>query len=190
MPRDLVEGSLLLLDACCLINLFATGRSEEILHGLPYDFATSRLVAEREVLSIAHPAGPDAPMEREVISPHRLEGSEDLAILDLSTEEEMAQFIGLAANLDDGEASVCALAKVRGGAVATDDRKALRLLGRTAPPIATVQTPEILWEWARRSRAPEDEIRNLLRAVQQRARFFPRRDAPLFDWWNSFFRSL
>src|SRR5436305_9461663 len=119
------EESLVLLDACCLINLLATGRCEEILRRLPYRFATSRLVATREVLS------------------QRLESMESLALLDLATEDEVAGFVRFAAELDDGEASVCALAVVGHGTVATDDRKALRVLGRIAPHIASLQTPEI-----------------------------------------------
>ncbi|HEX9943158.1 MAG TPA: hypothetical protein VGG03_14150 [Thermoanaerobaculia bacterium] len=187
MSRGLTEGSLLLLDACCLINLFATGRIEEILQRLPYEFATSSLVATKEVLTLVRSAGPP-PLERELIPRSELENLESLAILDIATEEEMTQFVRFAADLDDGEASVCALAVVRGGAVVTDDRKALSLLSRAAPLIATTQTPEILWEWACLSQAPEDEIRELLRAVQERARFRPRRDAPRYNWWNSFFQ--
>ncbi len=183
MPRDLPQGSLLLLDACCLINLFATGRIQEILQTLPYDFATSRLVATKEILSIAQ----TGETGREVMSPERLE-SLNLAILDLSSEEEIAGFVRFAIDLDDGEASICALAVTRGGAVATDDRKALRLLDGLTHRVSVVQTPELVHEWARLSRAPQGEIGQILRAVRQRARFYPRRDAPEFDWWDTFFR--
>lgn len=183
---DLAEGSLLLLDACCLINLFATGRMEEILQRLPHRFATSRLVLEREVLCIAKPGERQSPMEREAIPRSQLEASEHLAILDLATDEEIDRFVRFAVDLDEGEASVCALAVVRGGGVATDDRKALRLLGQTMPPVATVQTPQILWEWAMLSRIPDDEVCQLLQAVEQRAQFSPRKTAPKADWWNSF----
>lgn len=170
MPEAIGETSLVLLDACCLINLLATGRCEEILDRLPYRFATSRLVADREVLSLP------------------LEPMESLALLDLAAEDEIAGFVRFAEELDDGEASVCALAVARGGTVATDDRKALRVLGRVAPSIASLQTPEILHAWAHLTRATEREIKEALHAVRRRGRFHPHREAPRFECWESFFR--
>jgi hypothetical protein len=187
MPKKPSEGSLFLLDACCLINLFATGRIEEILRCLPWRFATSQLVATREVLAIRRSAGTGDPLEREVISLAPLERSGSLTLFDLSTDEEKTEFLRFAMDLDDGEASVCALAVTRGGGIATDDRKALRILDQATPQVSTVQTPEILYEWAHLSQAREGEIGDVLRAVRDRARFYPRRDAPRFDWWESFF---
>jgi len=177
---------LLLLDACCLINLLVTGRCEEILTHLAYRPATSRLIAEKEILSVSVSTASEGDRAREIISPARLESSEKLVLLELSGESALADFIRFAAELDDGEASICALAMAQGASVATDDRKALRLLSRVAPQIPTVQTPELLYDWAHRSRAPEREIVTVLRAVRDRARFHPRRDAPRFDWWASF----
>lgn len=187
MPKKPSEGALLLLDACCLINLFATGRIEEILRCLPWRFATSQLVATREVLAIRRSAEAGEPLEREVISLVQLERSGSLTFLDFSTEEEKIEFIRFAMELDDGEASICALAVTRGAGVATDDRKALRILDQVAPQVPVAQTPEILYEWAHLSQAREGEIGDVLKAVRDRARFYPRRDAPRFDWWESFF---
>jgi hypothetical protein len=182
------KGCLVLLDACCIINLFATGRVEEILQSLPYDFATSHGIVATEVISVARASSPNAPMERELIPPSRLESLDALRILDLSGDEELAVFLQFAAQLDDGEASICALALSRGGALATDDRKTLRLLERQYPHLGVVQTPELLYEWVQLSKMPDDEAGRLLRAVQQRGRFYPRRDAPRFDWWESLSR--
>lgn len=178
------ESPLVLLDACCLINLFATGRCELILERLPYRFATSRFVAAREVLTLARGDEGDGPLVREAISPSRLESMEDLELLDLTTDEEVAGFVGFAAELDDGEASICALGVPRGATVATDDRKALRVLGRRAPDVPRLQTPEILYAWAQLSLATEREVAEALLAVRWRRRFHPHRDAPHFDWWE------
>jgi hypothetical protein len=177
---------LLILDACCLINLFATGRIEEILTALPFRCATSRYVATREVLAVAREPVEGGPLQREVLAPETVERFDHLAVLDLATEQEIFDFVRFAAELDDGEASVCALALARGGAVATDDRKALRVLGREAPPVPAIQTPELLYDWARLSKAPQAEVAEVLRAIKRRARFYPRRDAPRFAWWASF----
>jgi hypothetical protein len=185
MSRRSTEGRLLLLDACCLINLLATDRMEEILKILPFRFATSRLVATREVLAIASETDEGGPIEREVIPPKALEDFESLDLLDLASEQELTDFVRFAADLDDGEASVCALALSRGGGVATDDRKALGLLGRESPQVLTVQTPELLHEWARLSKTPKPEVGLVLRSIERRARFRPRRGAPRFEWWSA-----
>jgi hypothetical protein len=164
-PRP--EAGLVLLDACCLINLYATGRIDEILEALPDRFATSHYVATREVLSFA--AAP----------------ARNLEILEIATDGELADLIRFAAALDDGEASICALAAHRQARVATDDRKTLRLLGRHDPPVPTLQTPELLFAWAELAKPPRPELVAALTAVETRARFIPRRDAPCFGWWSA-----
>jgi hypothetical protein len=180
MREDFTSGSQVVLDACCLINLLATGRLDQILADLPYRFVTSSFVASREVLALAS----SGPGEREIIPSARLESLKDLQIVELATEQELTAFVRFAAELDDGEASVCALAAVRGGVVATDDRKALRLLSREFPARSSIQTPELLWEWSQRSRISSGEMRSLLLSVRDRARFLPRWDAPHFAWWS------
>jgi hypothetical protein len=183
MARKAAKRTLLLLDACCLINLLATDRMKEILTRLPFRFATSGFVATREVLAIAHDTDEELPIEREVIPTSVLENLEPLALLDLATEQELADFVRFASVLDDGEASVCALALAHGGGVATDDRKALTVLNREEPQVLTVQTPELLYDWAHLSGAPPSEVARVLRSIERKARFRPRRGVPRFEWW-------
>lgn len=184
MPLNRPNRQLLLLDACCLINLVATDQIQKILWALPYDCATSRLVVTTEVISVSRSVATSTAMERETLAPSYLENLEALRILDFSSEEDLAGFIQFAAEIDDGEASVCALAVAHGGAVATDDRKTLRLLERKHPQVAVVQTPELLYEWAELEGLRDQEIGKVLRSVYQGGRFYPRRDAPRFDWWE------
>jgi hypothetical protein len=181
-------GVRVLLDACCLINLLATDHLEEILRTLPCEFATSRFIVTNEVISLRSSLLPGGPDEREIIASERLERTGCLAILDAAGPEETAQVARFGEELDDGEASICALAVIRGGVVATDDAKALRVLQRLAPDTSTVQTPELLFEWARITRPSSDQIAQMLEAVRHRARFHPRRNAPRFAWWDGFFR--
>lgn len=180
------EGDLLFLDACCVINLYATGHVEEILSALPYRVAVSRLVADKEVLSIRSATDIAGRPDRELVSLEALENSGQLAIREITSCEEKAEFVRFAAQLDEGEASVCSLAVVHGGGVATDDRKALRILGEQG--VSTVQTPELLFDWVRQGQVPEARVKEALLAVRDRARFHPRRSAPHFQWWNAFFR--
>lgn len=188
MSAEPPDRPLLLLDACSLINLLATERIEEILGCLPYRCATSRLIASKEVLSIAVDGPATELLRREVIPPYRLDRIATLALLDLETDEEIAGFVRFAMQLDDGEASVCALAVARGGEVATDDRKALRILANLTPPVPTLQTPELLYEWAERMKVSEGDRHSVLRQVYRCGRFFPRDGAPRLAWWETYFR--
>lgn len=183
MRTNFPNRQLLLLDACCIINLVASKHIQKILETLPYDFATTRLVVSTELISVGRGASTSESAEREALAQSYIESLKSLRILDFSSEDELASFIEFATQLDDGEASVCALALAHGGAVATDDRKALRLLERKHPQASVVQTPELLYQWAELTGTPDQEMGALLRAVYQRGRFYPRRDAPRFDWW-------
>ncbi len=179
---------LLLLDACCIINLYATGHIEDVLRQLPFRFAVSRLVVEREVLSVRRGGGPEEHRDRESISLTELESSGVLLVMDVNSHEEKAAFARFAIELDDGEASVCALAVLHGGGVATDDRKALRILAETGLEGPTLQTPELLFDWIRCGQIPTEQVKEMLRAIRDRASFVPRRSAPHFLWWSSFLR--
>ena len=182
------EHPLVLLDACCVINLYATGHIQRILEELPFRFAVSRLVAEREVLSVRRVGDSGSQRDREPISLAELEASGVLSMMNLESREEKAAFAGFALDLDDGEASVCALAVLHDGGVATDDRKALRVLASSGFKGPTLQTPELLFDWTRREQVLDLQVREMLRAVRDRATFIPRRTAPHFLWWNSFLR--
>jgi hypothetical protein len=187
------EADLVLLDACCLINLFATGRTEEILQALSYRFAVARYVVEEEVLEIdaEEPDPTSASGERRVsLHPLLAELVEKgiMEQLDLDSEEERGELLRFAAELDDGEAHTCALALVRGARVATDDRKAIRILrsawesrGDEREPV--LRTSELLFSWADTQRIARPDLVRIVRAIARRASFFPPRSDPYFERW-------
>lgn len=140
----------------------------------------SRYIVDREVLRLrAEPEAPAVPEPKvsDLVSAGILE------VRDLSSPRELEELVRFAGVVDDGEASVCALAVVHGGAVATDDRKVLRLLREEALGIEVLQTPELLHEWAVRASETDADVGRVLRSIEARARFVPRRDAPHFNWW-------
>jgi hypothetical protein len=186
-------GDLVLLDACCLINLFATGRAGEILEPLPYRFSVARYVLEQEVLEIGAEGGEEgSPAEEGRVSLHPLLAElverGIMERLDVETEEEEAELVRFAAELDDGEAHTCALALVRRGRVATDDKKAIRVVrsawksrGHDLEPI--LRTSDILFSWARARGIGEADLVRSVRAIARRASFFPPKDDPHFAHW-------
>lgn len=190
------EGDLVLLDACCLINLFASGHGEEILRGLPYRWAIARYVVEEEILEIevedldegGEP--PDLNRTRQPFRPLLAELLERglLEELDVGSEEEQAELVRFAAELDDGEAHTCALAIVRHGRVATDDRKAIRVLrsawkGRGDEGEPVLRTSELLFAWADANRIARQNLVRIVHAIARRASFFPPRSDPHFERW-------
>lgn len=183
MTEKVSEGQWLLLDACCLINLLATGITQEILWALPWRCGVPRYVAEKEVLRLAPASRQAEPEEATVIRSAYLATLDGLEILDLESEAEITELVRFATVLDDGEAAACALAVARRGGVATDDRKALSVLGRWAPQVPTLETPEILFAWARTSAPADAEVGMALRSIRDRARFVPRPGAPHCEWW-------
>lgn len=186
-------GDLVLLDACCLINLFATGHAEEILEALSHRFAVARYVLEAEMLEIgAEGDDADSPAEAGRVSLHpRLAELVERGILerlDVATEEEKTELVRFAAELDDGEAHTCALALVRGARVATDDKKAIRVVrvawrsrGQEEEPV--LRTSDLLFSWAQARGIGETYLVRIVRIVARRASFFPPRDDPHFERW-------
>lgn len=184
---------LVILDACCLINLFATGRTEEILQALSYRLAVARYVVEEEILEIAA-EGPDpsSASSEGRVSLHpllaELVEKDVLEQLDLDSEEEQGELLRFATELDDGEAHTCALALFRGARVATDDSKAIRVLrsackshGQQEEPV--LRTSELLLSWARTQNIGAPDLARIVRAIARRAGFFPPKDDPHFKRW-------
>jgi len=171
------------LDACCVINIFATGQSEEIFGVLPYQFFITRFVVEQEALRLRSPDN-DLSKEEAILF-NGCVTSGLLTILPEPTEVELAEFVRFSTVLDDGEAWTYAVALTQDFAVATDDRKAIRVLNRWAPKVSVVQTSELLYDWAQATRAPDAQLRVALAAVRDRARFIPRKGAPNAEWWRS-----
>ncbi len=175
----------LILDANCLLNLYATGHLRDIVISLPYQFWITDYVAEREALFVWRP-GPTAGSDvKEPVDLTSLlqEGLIQLMRLEHSAEE--ATTVNLAVDLDDGEAVTGALAYHRGCSVATDDRKARQVLGQLIPPVKLVSTLELLKLWAEETRVPMAALASAMAEMQSRASYRPGRRDPLFEWWRS-----
>lgn len=174
----------ILLDACCLLNLYATRRCEEILRVIGARFAVADLVAGEAIYVFRGGAGPDA-RERDQIDLRALSDAGMLEILHLQSVDETANFVNFAAELDDGEAMTCALAVLRGMSVATDDRKALRILKERAPQVTIYTTCHLLQYWATSGAATAPDVRQALLDIQERGHYAPPKDHPLLSWWQS-----
>ena len=175
----------LLLDANCLLNLYATGRLREITVALPYQFWVADYVVEYEALFIWRPGPTDA---RDVQEPVDLTPLLEESLIQrkcLEHPAEEATYVGLAAHLDDGEAITGALAFHRDCSIATDDRKARRILAQLNPPVQLVSTLQLLKLWAKEATVPQDELRAAMADMQSGASYIPGARDPLYEWWRS-----
>ncbi len=167
------------LDACVLLNLVASGQPlAEFAAAADVRFVVVPQ-AEREVEWL-DPEDPEEAREAINLEPSVQRGELQRVAL---ADEELPRFVALARELHDGEATTLAVAEARGFAVATDDRKARRILTtlNSQPPVTS--TAAIVRAWA--GGRSDAEVRECLRLIQRRASFLPPRKDPDGDWWRA-----
>src|SRR6266568_4306979 len=94
----------IILDACCVINLFASGEMLSILETTPDKFAIADYVFEREVLKIYNGPDSDVMQTKKVIDLSPFVGNSLLTLASPSCEDEYMDFVNFTCYLDDGEA--------------------------------------------------------------------------------------
>jgi predicted nucleic acid-binding protein len=176
-----VARSTVILDACVLINLLASGEFDGITDSENRDFAVCSKVQEESMFLRPDDAG------IVVLEPIALDEYVDsgrLRILFIEGEEEETLYVNYAAKLDDGEAMSLALAESRGFVLATDERKARRLFGDIiGAPHRLLSTSDLLRDWADSHAVSPDRLKSALHRIMNRARYTPNRNDSNFMWW-------
>ena len=172
---------ILLLDASCLLNLYATGRLRDIALAVGWRLRVVRYVVDAEALYVrqANAVGEVQDVNPVDLTPLICEGL--IETFDLAGPAEQAYFVLLASMIDDGEAITGSVAINRSLAIGIDDRKARRVLSEQSPEIVLVSTLDILQEWS--TTVPETELRDALLTMSSAANYVPGRRDPLYDWW-------
>ena len=173
----------LLLDASCLLNLYATGRLLEVAQALPWQLAVVDYVLEQEAFYVRTVELYEGEVETLPVDLSPLIDGGLLVVVRLETASEEAHFVELAASLDDGEAMTGAIARNRSFAVAIDDRKARRVLGEWASGVRLVSTLELVQQWG--ASVPIDDVSRALRSMRHGARYVPGPRDPLYEWWRN-----
>lgn len=168
------------LDACSLINLYASGQLSEIAEQQAKPFLLVPKVIEEATWIYARDGnqrGDRVPIE---LGPLIARGALEITPL---TQNIQAHYIRIAVELDDGEAmTIAAALDHRAVGVITDDEAALRYLARE-PDVQTLTSLFLLREHLRES-SPEaclDVILNLRIC----ARYVPGPRHPEVNWWRS-----
>lgn len=177
-------NEVVLLDACCLMNLYATRFLEQILESLPMEFAIAERVQAEAIYVRRGGTGEDAE-ERDFIDLSHALGAGLLRVVSPESEPEEEAYVSFATELDDGEAMTCGIAVVRGWSIATDDRKTLRVFGSHSSGLPVHTTAALIKRWVESVNMPTEVLRQVLLDVSERARFIPRNVDPLSGWWKS-----
>jgi predicted nucleic acid-binding protein len=166
------------VDACVVINLWATGAVREI--------ATAAGVRMLVLEQVATEARLD-PGSTEVITgkPRRHSGLVECGLLRIVALEpgDLARYVELGRDLDDGEAATLAYAVGRGLAILTDERKTVRIVCQSFPEIAVVRTTDLLRAWGPTVSA--EALAEAIHAIEEDASFRPGVSDPHRDWWEA-----
>jgi len=170
----------IVLDTCCLVNLYASGELASILRtrGCRW-YVPSAVEAEVIYTRQRDDTG------QWVLRQAKLGEHLDAGLLSRCTAadpRETALYVELAAILQDGEAMALAIAQARKWVLATDDGKARREAKQRGVRIAT--TPALLRLWALAASVDAATVARTLLEVQQGARFEPSDAFPGHGWWR------
>lgn len=167
-----------ILDACCLINLCASGALREILRSSSHRWYVCEGVMNETQFVYAQ-RGEERVKEPIDFHPWLADGT--LIMTAVKGGDELALYVHYAAVLDDGEAMCMAIARARKWTLATDDRKGRAIAA--ADGVALVSTAEIIQMYGHSVSA--SGIADVIRKVAELARFTPPTDSPDVDWWQS-----
>lgn len=173
----------LILDASCLLNLYATERFGDIAASLREQVAVADYVLEQEALFIRREASADGEDDQFAVDLSPFVSAGLVEVMHLASPSEEATFVALAAIIDDGEAVTAALAIHRGISVATDDRKARRVLSERAPSVPLVSTLDLVAQWSETMPVPPTELRTALERMRSGASYVPGPRDPRYQWW-------
>jgi hypothetical protein len=170
------------IDACCLIDLLASGDAAAILHasGLTWHLPTA---VQGEVLYHRH--HDPAHQGKTINLPVDLSGMISSGLFTdctPQTRKEMNQFTHYATVFrSDGEAMCLAVALERQWVVATDDRKAIRVARQAG--LTVVCCPELVKTWADATGPNQAALSKVLQNIQVLAQFKPNASMPAYKWW-------
>ncbi|MEX2139676.1 MAG: hypothetical protein WD894_10470 [Pirellulales bacterium] len=170
------------IDACCLIDLLASGEAEEILRASGFTWNLPAAVqAEVHYRRVHDPAQPGQTIMVPVdLSP--MIGAGLLTVCGPQTQQELDQFTQYATIFrSDGEAMCLAIAGERKWIVATDDRRAIRIAHQAG--LTVVSSPELVKAWADATSPDQVALERVLQDIQVLAQFKPNPTMPEFQWW-------
>lgn len=181
-----IQHESIALDACCVINLYASGIMEQALQALPVQAMLVDEVKNDEVGYVLDTADTGEPVKLPIdLEPVIQQGL--LTIVSITSEAEAEMVVNLAAlSLGDGEAITSAIAIHRNWALATDDKLAARVVQEIAPQLQILTTPDLMKVWYDAVAPSRAVVSSALINIETRGRFAPSSKHPLYTWWRQY----
>jgi hypothetical protein len=173
----------MVIDACCLIDLLASGQAEAILRATSYAWHRSSVVkAEVQYVRQHDPNKPGSYQNVPVdLTPFVSSGL--LTLCQPEDAQEQAMYVQYATLFrSDGEAMCVAIAECRGWTVATDDRRAIQVAQKAG--LTVVSCPELVRAWVGATRPDSTSVVQVLTNIQTLAQFRPNGNMPECAWWE------
>lgn len=164
-----------IIDTCCFINFYASRQAAGLLNAVGGAVAIPEAV-KREALYLAPPHPDEKPTPLNI---DQVINELKLTVVSPANASELALYIELAADLDDGEAMGLSLAKERGLTLLTDERKARRKASALQVEVLTTCDVVALWS----EEASGSDVTEAIRNIRMRARYAPGPKDPKYDWW-------
>jgi predicted nucleic acid-binding protein len=182
IPEVTFAHDCIILDASCIISLYASGQMAEVLKAIPKTITVAAYVSNKEALWSY--SGPDwdirSDKERIDLQPFVEAGL--LKIVDIDNEAEKELFVDLVVGLGPGEAITGAIAIHRNWAISIDDKKARTLFEREAPHLQLIYMLELVKYWVDVAYPSPTTIASALRNIQTRAVYRPGPSHSLYAW--------
>lgn len=176
-----------ILNPCCLINLYASRYLSNILEALPVPAMVAAEVYEREILRVYGERIGEKGLISEQIEVQPLLDAGLLTAVWPSSDAEMASVIDFAFALkEDGEAFTAALALHRRWAIGVDDPRAASFLQRNVPHLQVLTTPQFVKQWTERTNPPSEIVRAALRNIERYAKYTIPLHHALYAWWKGY----
>ena len=184
MQKDMI------LDACTLISLSATGQLPSILNCLPGEIYVSSFVEKVEVKYLFNPVTDESDIKIDLNS---VKAQQLLKVTRPTPSEalDVLHFVSILTQKipgkNTGEAVSGAIAKSRNWTMATDDKGAIEFFSEPLQKVGIVTTFDIVKYWIDAQALPWADIQQILHLIKVHARYGPPpKTHHLRAWWHSF----
>ncbi|MCB8943077.1 MAG: hypothetical protein H6658_04925 [Ardenticatenaceae bacterium] len=156
-----ITKNVIILDASCLVNLYATAHMAEILRSVPQSITVAAYVFNREALWIKEDV--NGKMEKQPVQLQPLVDAGLLTLVSIKGETESNLHVLLSSKIrDEGESQTGAIAIHRDWAIAIDDRKARRIIRETGNNIELIYSLQLVKHWVETEKMEDVIIREML----------------------------
>jgi hypothetical protein len=181
MP-DLLSPTPLLLDASCVISLYASSQMEPILRAYPAQIGVVDVVRTGEILDVWD--GSDENVRQHKSTVNLLSFIAAGVLVEAPFENiDVKMVLNLAAHgLNNGECATMAVAYRLGWGLGIDNVSAWRRIAALLPQVSLVSTSQLLKHWADTQHITLKDVCTALQSMRRRGGYRFQKHDPLGDW--------